>query len=126
MIFEGFNDQFFFTGEAVDDQTEAARPCTDDDYEEALGAFSSNTRAQVVETNEGQHLLAQLKHFAIVDAIDFVIRYTRDFDDTREWNSVQAAPDAEQQGLNAGQRKGNEQAEGRAFSALTFDFDGTL
>src|SRR5215469_558917 len=126
MIFEGLDDQFFFTGEAVNDQTEAARPCTDDDYEEALGAFSSNARCQVVETNEGQHLFAQLKHFVIVEAMDFVIRYTRYFDDRPEWNSVQAAPDAEQQRLNAGQRKRNEQAEGCAFSGLAFDFGGTL
>src|SRR6266481_2616206 len=69
--------------------------------------FDRMNAIELVEADECQDLIAQAEDFALVHFVNFLILDAADFDDGRKWNGEEAAPDAEEQRLNAGQREGH-------------------
>jgi len=81
---------------------------------------------ELVETDEGENLIAQAQDFALVDLVDFLIVDARDFDDGGKRNGEQATSDAEEKRLNAGQRERNAELDVGAFAFAGGDVDRAL
>ena len=78
------------------------------------------------ETDESENLIAQAQHFALVDAVDFLLVDARDFDDRRERHRKEAAADAEEKRLNAGESQRGAELKGRATRFLRGNVNGSL
>src|ERR1700758_4299548 len=101
-IFERFDDELFFTHEAINDEAEFAIARTDDDDEDALCALGLGLRLEAFEADERENLLAQLKHFVLVDVVDFFVGNPGDFNHGSDWNGVEPAGHAKQKCLDTG------------------------
>src|SRR5262249_37824811 len=98
---ERFDDQLFFTDKAVYNKAEALFGGADDDDEIAfflfgIRGFDRVNLAEAFQANQGEDLLAESKDFALIDAMDFGVGDTGDFDDRRERHGKEAATDSEQ------------------------------
>ena len=58
---------------------------------------------EAVEADERENLLAQLKNFVLVDAVNFIVGNASDFDDRGDRNGVEPAGHAKQKCLDAGE-----------------------
>jgi len=108
-IFERFDDELFFSHEAINDQAEFTIAGADDDNEKTFGALGLGFRleaveaVETVETDERENLLAQLKNLVLVDAVNFIVGNASNFDDRSDGNGIQAACNAKQKCLDAGE-----------------------
>ena len=74
MIFERLDDQLFFAHQAIHSQAEAAPARANHDYENAFGRLFTACAAQAIQPNERENLLAQLKDFVVVHAMNVFVR----------------------------------------------------
>ena len=105
-IFERFDDELFFTHQAIDDEAEFAIARTDDDDEDSLRTLRRGFRLEAFEAfeaDERENLLAQLKDFVLVDVVDFFVGNASNFDNRSDRNGVEPASHAKQKCLDAGE-----------------------
>ena len=102
-IFERFDDELFFTHQAIDDEAEFAIARTDDDDEDSLRTLRPGFRLEAFEADERENLLAQLKDFVLVDVVDFIVGNAGDFNHGSDRNGVEPASHAKQKCLDAGE-----------------------
>ena len=80
----------------------------------------------MLEANERENLVAEAEHFALVDAVNFLLVDARDLDDGRKRDGKEAATDAEKQRLNAGESQRGAELKGRALRFLRRDVNGAF
>jgi len=102
-IFERFDDELFFTHQAIDDEAEFAIARSDDDDEDALRTLLRGFRLEAFEADERENLLAQLEDFVLVDVVDFIVGNPGDFNHGSDRDGVEPASHAKQECLDAGE-----------------------
>jgi hypothetical protein len=126
VAWQGFDDQLFFPDHAVHDEAEAFFGGTDDNDEmflfRRLGVDGAKP-AKVLETDEREDLVAELEHFALIDAMDFLIVDPGNLHDRGKRDGEKAATNAEKQRLNAGERQRGAKLKGCAARPLRGDLD---
>src|SRR6266481_5922303 len=81
---------------------------------------------ELIEADERENLIAQAQDFTLVHFVNFLILDAGDFDDGGKWNGEEAAANAEEQGLNAGQRERHTELDAGAFAFAGSDVDRAL
>ncbi len=82
--------------------------------------------ADGIEADEGENLIAEAQHFAFVDALNVLFGGASDFHDGGKRNGEEAAADAEQQRLNAGESERDAEKKRGALPFFAVDVDGAL
>ena len=117
---EGFDDEFFFAHQAVDHQAKALFGHADDHDEVSVflvlpGLLDRMNAIELVEADERKNLIAEAENLALVDFVNFLILNAGDFDDGGKRNGEEAAADAEEQRLDAGEGERNAKLDGGAL-----------
>ena len=74
LIFERFDNQFFFAHQPVHHQAEAARARPDYNHKSSFGCSSRDARPQLFQPHQRQNLVPQLKDLPVLNAMNLVLR----------------------------------------------------
>src|SRR5215469_17927 len=118
VVVESLDDQLLFAHQHVNYEAKLAVARADDDDEDFLGIRGG----RLVEADESEQLIAQANDAVTIDVMNVRARDASDLDDICDGRGVEAAANAEQKRLNAGESERHEQTEFRAERRRAFDF----